>query len=1127
MVFNVSANPDRAGISPLSGRWPHPLMAMGLSALVALSCWAGPAEAQEARAVPRSSSERRIPESLSFAHGLFRQRKFDLAAEEYQRFLESGPSPADANDARFGLASARRFQSRYKEARRAFQDFLDKAPDHPRARTARYRLGELSYILGDLPEARKSLESFLADSAKHPNQETAWTYLGDVRFGLDDLPAARTAYERSLADFPQGQLADRSRYGLGRTLAGLNQTDAALKVFNELAHHGGSDWIDRAWLQIGKIQLANGGYAASAEALEALGRKAPRSGLKPEADLLRAEALAHLDRAAESEKLLRSLIAGGAEPVGSRAVLALATLEMERGNSTAALATLDEALKRFPQSQLVPAFLFRSAESLQQQKRTEEARKRFLKVAEIDPHDPWADDAVARAAQLALEVGDHAAALELARSFAGRFPGSKLEPQVRLLEARALLASGQPGEAVKRLEPLLGIGASPGPEEPMDKPKAPLSPAAVAAARYDLALAYRAAGRPADADAMLAALASSSKDPVGADAQFLIGQERVDQGRFAEAIGPLNQYLSVNPRGEVADHCLAHLATAQVGLGQADEAWKTLDRLADGFPQSKTLPMTRLRLAESALAADQAVRAVEQFRLVLDPAPTGRQAPGSSDPAAPPIDLSLRARAQAGLGRALWKLGKPAEAAAVFTQFLETASAEPTAPAVALDRAGALAAAGQTEAALSAYQQLAQRYSKTDESLQAQLSEARLLARTGHPAEAATVYGTLLSDQDRLAKLEVQGEKHDALLAERGWAMVDARKTAEADAVFGELLKAYPQSRHAIDARFNLAESANQAGDHAEVVRLLSPLVTSQAVPVPGATAPSQGGSATTGSVVDRGKAGPDNKTEPGKAPQGGTSRMMPLVLYRLGRTQIELGDWAAAEATLDRLIREFPGSSRNREARFLRAEAALRQDHPADAEAILTALEAEPLDSADPEGFIRLVRGRHVQSLLGVKRWKDALTRAEALKQELPPGDPAVAELDFARGRALLGLARPDDARAAFQSVITARKGGDLAAQAHLMRGETYFHQERYREALTEFLKVDILYEVPRWQAAALLEAGKVYERLAQWGDAAETYERLCSRFPKDPRVAEAKERLEAARKHGSARAESGGKVL
>ncbi|MGD0042516.1 MAG: tetratricopeptide repeat protein, partial [Isosphaeraceae bacterium] len=79
-------------------------------------------------------------------------------------------------------------------------------------------------------------------------------------------------------------------------------------------------------------------------------------------------------------------------------------------------------------------------------------------------------------------------------------------------------------------------------------------------------------------------------------------------------------------------------------------------------------------------------------------------------------------------------------------------------------------------------------------------------------------------------------------------------------------------------------------------------------------------------------------------------------------------------------------------------------------------------------------------------------------------------------------------------------------------------------REALTEFLKVDILYDAPRWQAAALLEAGKVYERLAQWGDAAETYERLRSRFPDDPHIPEANTRLITVRKRESARGNSAG---
>jgi TolA-binding protein len=161
------------------------------------------------------------------------------------------------------------------------------------------------------------------------------------------------------------------------------------------------------------------------------------------------------------------------------------------------------------------------------------------------------------------------------------------------------------------------------------------------------------------------------------------------------------------------------------------------------------------------------------------------------------------------------------------------------------------------------------------------------------------------------------------------------------------------------------------------------------------------------------------------------------------------------------------------------------------------------------------------------MKRWNDALSRAESLKKELPGTDPNLADLDFARGRALLGLGRPDEAREAFQAVISAREGSDLAAQAQLLRGETFFHQERFHEARTEFLKVDILYDAPRWQAAALLEAGKVDERLGQWTDAVETYQRLCTRFPKDPRVAEANARLVEARKHASAPRNSTGNLF
>jgi TolA-binding protein len=240
--------------------------------------------------------------------------------------------------------------------------------------------------------------------------------------------------------------------------------------------------------------------------------------------------------------------------------------------------------------------------------------------------------------------------------------------------------------------------------------------------------------------------------------------------------------------------------------------------------------------------------------------------------------------------------------------------------------------------------------------------------------------------------------------------------------------------------------------------------------------------------------------------------RLLPAVLYRLGRSRVELKDWLAARAALDRLLAEFPDSPYRREATFLRAEAALQGGDAAAALAGFAAILKEPPASTDPKGWIPTVRLKQIQCWVALKQWRQALEGAQELKTGLSPDDAAIPELDFATGQGLLGLARLDEARAAFQRVIGRGDKSDLAAQALLMHGETYFHQDHFHEALRDFLQVDILYKSPRWQAAALMEAGKVYERLDQWADAAETYERLLTRFPNEPTAEEARVRRAAA---------------
>ena len=83
----------------------------------------------------------------------------------------------------------------------------------------------------------------------------------------------------------------------------------------------------------------------------------------------------------------------------------------------------------------------------------------------------------------------------------------------------------------------------------------------------------------------------------------------------------------------------------------------------------------------------------------------------------------------------------------------------------------------------------------------------------------------------------------------------------------------------------------------------------------------------------------------------------------------------------------------------------------------------------------------------------------------------------------------------------------------AQWMIGETHFHQKSYELAIEEYLKVEILYDYPQWQAASLLQAGKCYEAIGRWQQAIDLYQRLIERFPHPEFVDDAKRRLSVAR--------------
>src|SRR5207245_2406900 len=153
---------------------------------------------------------------------------------------------------------------------------------------------------------------------------------------------------------------------------------------------------------------------------------------------------------------------------------------------------------------------------------------------------------------------------------------------------------------------------------------------------------------------------------------------------------------------------------------------------------------------------------------------------------------------------------KPTKAAATIATRRYLIAKVPLAPQDALVRAHALEAADQIDEALAAYALVASQYPKSDRAGPATLSRARLLVKAKRPEDAAAVFGTFLRDYSGGGTTS-PAEGLDNVMAEWGWALLDAGKTTEADRAFSRLLNDFPNSPHADDARLNLAESAYQA----------------------------------------------------------------------------------------------------------------------------------------------------------------------------------------------------------------------------------------------------------------------------------------------------------------------------
>lgn len=567
--------------------------------------------------------------------------------------------------------------------------------------------------------------------------------------------------------------------------------------------------------------------------------------------------------------------------------------------------------------------------------------------------------------------------------------------------------------------------------------------------RYLLSLSYEGLQRPQDALNVLTPVLQSANGQLLADAQLTQAAQLVSLKQFQEAIGPLEAYLATKPEGDTEVKARGLLAVSLARTGQLPRAKEAFKTLIDKYPQHELmLPITE-QLADAAYQAGDTGWSRLLYEWV------GR------DSASQGADL----RGLSGLGWSQFKEGKLLEAAATFEQLLQKNPDPQLAAETALIRGQILQKLGKADQALPMYDLIITKYSNAREAPEALWAAGRLRDSLGHHQEATALYQRLLDMHPKFAE-------RDAVLYKLAWALHDQGKPRESAAVFDRLRKEFPESRYWGDATFRLAQWAFDAKDYARVDELVHALLSSQAE-----------------SAI----------------------RVRESAFYLQGQAAAAQEKWGLAREGFESLLKNYPQSSLTLLAEYGVAEALFRQGDYAAAAVRLEKLVDAGRDRND--AWLAVAHLRLAQALVLEKKWDEAYAVASQIEKQFP-GFQEQYEVDYVIGRYLANKADFEEARQAYQKVINSPSGAktETAAKAQFMIAETFFHQKDYDEAKRQYLRLEILYAYPTWQAAAMLQAAKSHEQLGEWKEAAEAYAKLLQTYPQTEFAKEATGRLRAA---------------
>jgi tol-pal system protein YbgF len=962
-------------------------------------------------------------QDYAFALGLYHDGVYQLAEEQFGKFLTHYPGSVRSIDALFLQNECRYYQGKFDTAIQGFTEFVRQYHQSKLVPDAQFRLGDSYLKLKKPTEAIAAYKIVLDQFGESELAGEAAYWIGEGNLQLADIDNAIKYYSLAYENYPKSRLRDYALYSIGWTYQKKNEYAKATDWYGRfLKEFPESSLAPSAKVRIGECYYYSKDYRKAIEVLSQSRKTIAQDDERGQADYLIAEANYQLGDYPEAQKRYEAFLkeysnhklrwevvyalgwallkqnkfpdAAQSFALDTIASDGLAYASLYRrsvaqklaGNRAAAIATLLDLIGRDPGGEYADNALFDLGVMAFDDKKLDEARKDFMRVATNFPQsDVLADSYMMVGECLLKELKFKESHDWFERAATNATASFDVELNSGYQTAWCLYKMKMLKESSQKFADF--IKAYP------QHPKAADAQFWKAEAEFQLG----------DYDGALNGykntVASGSLEK-RKEAMYGISWSYFKQGSYQKAIEGFEQLVASYPGGSMSFDARLRIGDAYFELKdfiRAEGSYRVVIRL---FPKTSGVEYANYQLGQALFRQGDNSEAYKEFESLIKTYP-------NSD---------LADDAQYALG---WINFQRKEFADAIREFQKLISAYPSSELVprALNSTGdSYYNMKQYPEAIKAYRELLSRYPKSSYVTDALNGEEYCLSAQGKHQEAVQVV-------DSFVKANPSSTMGEDLILKKGDELFGQGDYAGAEVQYRQLVQQYPKSKNLATALYWVAKCLRAQDKLSDAAMTFESAIHTENAS-PGIVARSLEEAAEIYTAQKRYDKSFGALTRIIKDFKD--TEVYPEALYQMGNLYIENGNLIDAGAEFESIISQFPSSNVAVKGKLGLVRIDIENKNYSVAQD-----RAKDVAAARTDEFGAEAQYLSGLAYSGAKDWKNAITALLRVINVFPSHDQWVAKTYVALGDAYVATEDPSNAKSAYQNALKFKQETETAAEA------------------------------------------------------------------------------------------------